>query len=56
VDAVGIQTVFLILVVITAIVLVAEEVVLKTVHVCYVCPSSWFEAVELVAHVWRRMK
>jgi len=54
--AVGIQTVFLILVVVVTIVLVTEEAVLETVDVCDVHSSSGPEAVELVTRVWRRME
>jgi len=45
-DTVGFQ--FLGLVVITAIPLVAEEVVLEAVDVHYMYPSSWLELVKLV--------
>ena len=53
-DAVGIQTIFLVLVMVMTIFLVAEEAVLKTVYVCYVHSSSGLEAVELVTCIWRR--
>jgi len=54
--AVGIQTIFLVLVVVMTIVFVTEEAVLKTVDVCYMCLSSRLEAVELVTHIWRGTK
>jgi len=51
---VGFQIVLLVLVVVPTISFVAEEAVLKTVDVCYVCSSSGLEAVKLVTCIWKR--
>jgi len=52
----GLQFVHLVFAVVATIFLKAEAVVLETVLVGYVCPSSWLELVKLVSHIWGRMK
>ena len=47
-DAVRFQFVVLDFVVISTILLVAEDEVLEAVDVCCVCPNSWFELVKFV--------
>ena len=50
-DTVGIQTVFLVLIMVVTISFMAEEAVLKTVDMCYVRSSFRLEAVELMTHI-----